>query len=110
MLTNFLKEDTWAKGARALDDQGNEVKWDSENAQKRDITSWIDFMYNKQEQRDVAIDKLRSVINTDPVLMGVHVDKDKFDLAQNRTVPLWCWNDTAEWRHVSRLITLVSLD
>ena len=109
MLNNFLREETWSQGKSAQDDQGNEVRWDSEEAAKRDLTSWIKYMYLKEEDRDRAINKLKSVINTDPLLMGVDVDREKYQLSPQRSIPLWCWNDTANWNQVSRLITLVNL-
>lgn len=109
MLNNLLTKETWSREFSATDENNNEVRWDSENATKRDLTSWINYMYVKQEDRDNAIDKLRSVINTDPVLLGVDVDRSKYDIGPNRTIPLWCWNDSANWNQVSRLIALVSL-
>lgn len=110
MLNKHLTEQTWAKKASALNDSHKEVHWSSENAAKRDITSWIYYLFNYQHERDVAIKKLKSVINADPVLMGVYVDKWDYEIPDEKEdVPLWCWNDEASWEQVSRLMALVTL-
>lgn len=109
MLNRLLTRETWAQNVNAVSEHGIEVSWDSDLASRRDLTSWLKYMYCKQEDLDSAIEKLRSVINTDPVLMGVDVDREKFDIG-NRKVPLWCWNDSADWQHVSRLLALVNIE
>lgn len=116
----MLTESTWTKYLSATDEFGQEVRWDSQNAVKRDLTSAIKYQYDDDEQMVTdAIFKIKSVLNIDPVLTAIIPDKtrywDEFGPLFSLENPIWeetplyMYNDAMTWQQMQRLLILVDL-